>query len=179
VRVVAGSAKGLRLQTIAGPHVRPTTDAMRETLFSSLADCVPESRFLDLFAGTGAVGIEALSRGAAYAVFVEQNARAAQVISQNLALTKLGDRAQVVRGDVLRVLPRLAEQGEPFDLVFADPPYDYPALENVLRLLWEERLAVASDALIVIQHDRRRDLSVIAEPRKVKAFGESVLSMFW
>jgi 16S rRNA (guanine966-N2)-methyltransferase len=179
MRIIAGSAKSIQLRTLPGDRVRPTTDAMRETLFSSIAADVPGCRFLDLFAGTGAVGIEALSRGAEFALFVERDPRCCDVITENLAATHLADRAEIIRADVLAALSRLPETHDAFDIVFADPPYTYPHLADVLRSLREDRPAIADDALIIIQHHRDQDLTTVTEPRKTKQFGDSVLSMFW
>ena len=122
MRVIAGSAKSMPLKTIAGMETRPTTDRIKETLFNMLQPHLCESRFLDLFAGSGGIGIEALSRGADYCAFVEKNRKAAAVIRENLRFTKLEDRGQIYTGDVFQVLVQL-EGEEPFDCIFMDPPY--------------------------------------------------------
>ncbi|MFN2544279.1 MAG: RsmD family RNA methyltransferase [Actinomycetota bacterium] len=119
MRVVAGSARGRRLGPVP-PGARPVADRAREGLFSSLGSLVEEARVLDLFAGTGALGIEALSRGASAATFVDSSAAAVAAIRDNLDRTGLGDRASVLRRDALGFL----EGGGTFDLVLADPPYD-------------------------------------------------------
>jgi 16S rRNA (guanine966-N2)-methyltransferase len=121
MRVIAGTAKGVRLAPVPA-GTRPLSDRAREGLFSSLGDLVPEARCADLFAGTGAVGIEALSRGAASCLFVESGAAAARTIRENLERTRLSERATVVRAEVGRALERSAR---PFDLAFLDPPYDH------------------------------------------------------
>jgi len=133
MRVVAGSAGGRRLRAPAGRKVRPTTDMVREALFSSLAslNAVEGKRVVDLFAGTGALGIEALSRGASSALFVEADPTAVSVIKANLTETGLGRSATVVKSDALRWVQDAATAGHRFDLVFADPPYafgDWPAV---------------------------------------------------
>ncbi|MDO5702981.1 MAG: 16S rRNA (guanine(966)-N(2))-methyltransferase RsmD, partial [Lachnospiraceae bacterium] len=122
MRVIAGSARSMPLRTIKGMDVRPTTDRTKETLFNILQTRVPDCRFLDLFAGSGSIGIEALSRGAGHAVFVEKDRRVRKLIEENLVFTKLMDRARVIGGDVSAVLPQL-EGGEPFDIIFMDPPF--------------------------------------------------------
>jgi 16S rRNA (guanine966-N2)-methyltransferase len=123
VRVVSGTLGGRRFDAPPGQDTRPTSDRVREALFSALGD-IAGARVLDLFAGSGALAIEALSRGAAHAVLVESNARAAAVIQGNLkALDLAQDRAQVRRRDALRVLRDASEAGESYDLVFLDPPY--------------------------------------------------------
>jgi 16S rRNA (guanine966-N2)-methyltransferase len=136
MRVIAGSAKGVRLGPVPA-GVRPVSDRVREGLFSSLAADVPGAAVLDLFAGTGALGIEALSRGAERAVFVEGNRAATRAIRSNLERAGVADRADIVTGDVARFVMRDDERREVFDLVFADPPYEAPAarVDALLREL--------------------------------------------
>lgn len=122
MRVIGGSAKGRRLRTTRGEEMRPTTDMARRTIFDILGDRVHDARVLDLFAGAGTLGIEALSRGARVATFVELDRRACEAIDANLRETQFDDRARVRRADVLRFIARAADT--PFDLVFLDPPYD-------------------------------------------------------
>jgi 16S rRNA (guanine966-N2)-methyltransferase len=126
VRVIAGSAKGRKLGLVP-PGIRPVSDRAREGLFSSLAAEIPEARVLDLYAGTGAMGIEALSRGAEASVFVERSAEACALIYGNLTLTGLQGRATVVAADAVGFLTRHDLSSGPFDLAFLDPPYDLEA----------------------------------------------------
>lgn len=120
MRIVAGSAGGTTIFVPKGPDVRPTMDRVRAAIFSSLSDVVPGAHVLDLFSGTGALGIEALSRGAAEAVLVEKDQRAIATIERNLVAAKV--QAKVVESDVFSYLDRLAPPGH-FEIVFADPPY--------------------------------------------------------
>ncbi len=120
MRVIAGSAKGRKLESVPGDAVRPITDRAKEALFSILADRVRGARVLDLFGGTGAVGIEALSRGAEHVTFVERFPPALKVIGHNLQNTKLADRAYVVRGDAFKYLRR--QHIGPFDIIYVAPP---------------------------------------------------------
>lgn len=128
MRVIAGSAGGIPLKVPQG-DTRPTTDRVREALFSNLASHLPGARVLDLFAGSGALGIEALSRGAASALFIEHNRAAAEVLRGNLQKTRLtgGTLRQM---DVFRALADLARTGQTFDLIFADPPYTHSARDT-------------------------------------------------
>ncbi|MDX6699886.1 MAG: rRNA (guanine966-N2)-methyltransferase [Baekduia sp.] len=127
MRVVAGRLGGRRFQAPAGTDTRPTSDRVREALFSALGPLEGEA-VLDLFAGSGALAIEALSRGAGWAVLVERDARAAAVITRNLdALGLAGDSARLRRRDVLKALKDAREAGETYDLVFIDPPYRHAA----------------------------------------------------
>ena len=123
MRVIAGSAKGMRLGPVP-PGVRPVSDRAREGLFSSLAPRCRDARVLDLYAGTGALGIEALSRGAEHAVFVDRAYEASAAIRDNLDRTRLADRATVVTQDVAAFVAEHAPTAGPFDLVLLDPPYD-------------------------------------------------------
>lgn len=145
MRVIAGEARGTRLAPVP-EGTRPLSDRAREGAFSSLGPAVTGARCADLFAGTGAVGIEALSRGAAGCTFVEARTPAIRTIRENLSRTRLEDRARVVRADVRTWL---AGAPGPFDLVFLDPPYDLsgPALEEVLQGL-PEVLAKGASALL-------------------------------
>ena len=132
MRVIAGTARRIPLAAPKSDHTRPTTDRIKETLFNMLRDDIPECLFLDLFAGSGGIGIEALSRGANKAVFVETDKAAYDCIRANLSKTRLNDRAYVMRSDVAAALGRLEESFGSFDVIFADPPY---------RKGWEKRLS--------------------------------------
>jgi len=138
LRVIAGTARGRRLVAPAGDAVRPTTDRVREALFSALGDRVDGARVLDLYAGSGALAIEALSRGGDHAVLVERDRDAIDAVRQNLAATGFDDRARVERADVARFVAR-GTPAEPFSLVLIDPPYDEPAaaVAGVLAALAE------------------------------------------
>lgn len=135
MRVITGSARGRKLTTLEGLDVRPTTDKVKESLFNIVQFDVPDSRVLDLFAGSGQLGIEALSRGAASAVFVDSSARAIQVVGDNLEHTGLLDRASLKH---MGALPYLSGSAGPFDLAFLDPPYRKQILPQVLPLLAEK-----------------------------------------
>lgn len=144
MRVIAGSRRSIRLTTVKGDKVRPTTDRIKETLFNILQPDIPGASFLDLFSGSGAIGIEALSRGAKEAVLVEQDREALDCIRTNLKATRFENEAQVKAGDVLTVLRTL--QHAPFDLIFMDPPYG---------MSWEEKvLAILRDASYVDEFTR-------------------------
>lgn len=141
MRVIAGKARSLPLKTVPGLQTRPTTDRIKETLFNMLNPYLADARFLDLFAGSGAIGIEALSRGAAEAVFVDDSAACCGVIKQNLAFTRLEENARVFRADVLNAIARLEAEEKPFDVIFMDPPYASSGVVQVLRRLEQSCLA--------------------------------------
>lgn len=159
MRVIAGSAKRLQLKTIEGMDTRPTTDRIKETLFNMIAHGLADSSFLDLFSGSGAIGIEALSRGAKEAVFVEQNKKAMQCIKENLKFTKLSDRAEVLETDVMSALNRL-EHHKKFDYVFMDPPYNQFLERRALEYLAGSDL-LAEDALIIVEASLETDFSYV------------------
>lgn len=150
MRVIAGKARRLPLKTIEGLDTRPTTDRIKETLFNILQNNVPGCRFLDLFAGSGGIGIEALSRGAEAAVFVEQNPKAADCIRENLKTTRLEESAAVMVCDVMTALRRMEGKQEPFDLVFMDPPYGRDLELEALSYLKDSSL-IHPDTLIVVE----------------------------
>lgn len=145
MRVITGSARGRRLKELEGLETRPTTDRVKESMFNILQFDIEGSRVLDLFAGTGQLGIEALSRGAAAAVFVEQRRDAAALVRDNLRLTGLADRARVVNGEALAYL---ASAGERFDIIFLDPPYAAGLWKPVLEAV--SRFDILSDHGIII-----------------------------
>ena len=128
MRVITGKARGVQLKTPDGMLTRPTTDRVKEALFSVIQFDIPGARVLDLFGGTGQLGIEALSRGAAECVFIDRRADAVKLIRENLALCRLEDRARVRQGEALPYL----RSGEKFDLIFLDPPYASGLLEQAL-----------------------------------------------
>ena len=134
MRVIAGKARSLRLKTIEGMDTRPTTDRIKETLFNMIQPSIADSRFLDLFAGSGGIGIEALSRGASWCVFVEQQRKAAECIRENLEHTHLAERAVLMEENVMYALKRLDKKGEAFSFIFMDPPYGKLLEKDFLKL---------------------------------------------
>lgn len=183
MRVIAGSARGRPLTAPPGRSTRPTSDRVREALFSSVAELVPGAVVLDLYAGSGAMGIEALSRNAQFAVFVEEDRRAAQVIRVNLAAAKVQARARVIQGDVGRfcAAPPPGVLPAPASLVLCDPPYAEP-LPRVLGHV--EALCtgghVAEGATVVIERGRRDPHLEDEPPRllvrdRLRPYGDTVL----
>ena len=161
MRVIAGSAKRMPLKTIEGLDTRPTTDRIKETLFNMISGYLADSYFLDLFSGSGAIGIEALSRGAAKAVLVEQNKKAVNCIRENLRFTKLADRAEVYETDVIHAL-KLLEKKNKFDYIFMDPPYNQMLEKRVLEYLKNSEV-LSKDALIIVEASLETDMSYAGE----------------
>ena len=157
MRVIAGSARSLRLKTLDSLDTRPTTDRIKETLFNIIGPNMFDCVFLDLFAGSGGIGIEALSRGAREAVFVEKNPKAMACIKDNLKFTRLEQKALTMTGDVLAALYRL-EGEKVFDYIFMDPPYDLGLEEKVLDYLSGSGL-VYEDTTIIIEASKETDFS--------------------
>ena len=179
-RVIAGTARGIRLEA-PGPGTRPLADRVKQTLFAILEPDLPGARVLDLFAGSGAAGIEALSRGAASATFVEHDAAAARVIAANLARTGLGgSNAVVVRADALRWLGQQAHGGaEPFDVVIVDPPYE--RRELLQQTLEAADSLIAPGGRVVAKHFWRdappARIGLLASERD-RRFGETALTFY-
>ncbi len=151
MRIIGGEFRGRKLRPVPGRGVRPTADRIREAVFNILGPAVRDATVLDLFAGTGALGLEALSRGAATAVFVDRMPDAMRSISRNLADLGLTDRGRAIRWDLSRNLAPLRNHRPPFDLVFCDPPYAKGWLETVLPRLFRIG-CLAPDARLVVEH---------------------------
>jgi 16S rRNA (guanine966-N2)-methyltransferase len=180
-RVIAGTAKGIRLRA-PGPGTRPLADRVKQTLFAILEPDLDGARVLDLFAGSGAGGIEALSRGASAATFVEKDAGAAAVIDANLRATNLaGDDAVIVRADALRWLDG-GPYGAPFDVVLVDPPYaDTELLRRVLAILGAPDAPLGDDARVVAKHfwrDRPPERIGMLAVERDRRFGETALTFY-
>lgn len=162
MRVIAGSARRLLLKTVEGLDTRPTTDRIKETLFNVLQNDVPGCMFLDLFSGSGAIGIEALSRGASLAVLIEKNPKAAACIRENLEHTRLADRALVMERDVLEGLRRLEGRNYRFDIIFMDPPYGKGLEKQVLSYLAGSPM-VTPDTLVIVEAAKEEDFGWLSE----------------
>lgn len=154
MRVITGKARGVQLKTPEGMKTRPTTDRVKEALFSIIQFEIPGAKVLDLFGGTGQLGIEALSRGAASAVFVDAAEPACKLIRENLKRTKLDQQGRVIRGDYLDFLKRNREQ---FDIIFLDPPYAEVFLENALKCITEIDI-LQSNGIIVTERPLDKEL---------------------
>ncbi|MBQ6370880.1 MAG: 16S rRNA (guanine(966)-N(2))-methyltransferase RsmD [Firmicutes bacterium] len=154
MRVIAGIYKGRKLESPENYDIRPTTDKAKEACFSILTEEIPGSRVLDLFAGTGALGIEALSRGASECVFVDHSRQSIGLIKRNLSCCGAGEQARVLAGDYRKVLAGLSGS---FDIILMDPPYDKGLLDEAMRLVREHDL-LAEDGVIICEHRKEEDL---------------------
>lgn len=163
MRVIAGSARRLLLKTIDGVETRPTTDRIKETLFNILQPDLYDRTFLDLFSGSGGIGIEALSRGAAFAYFVENNKKAVECIRDNLKFTHLDTKAKVLDGDALVALQKLEQAGiAPLGMIFMDPPYNRLLEKSVLEYLSNSSL-IDEDTLIIAETSLETETDYLSE----------------
>lgn len=187
MRIIAGEARGRALKTREGKGTRPTDARTREALFNILATRLEGARFLDLYAGSGAMGLEALSRGAAEAVFVEINAVAANAIRANLRQLGWQEKARVWQSNVRSALPRLAKDGQQFDIIFADPPFSDPRevadfctrIDNAPELL--HNVGGQLSGVLILQHHWKFEPIInqcfsLAQQRRA---GESTLSFYY
>jgi 16S rRNA (guanine(966)-N(2))-methyltransferase RsmD len=178
MRVIAGSLKGRRLKTPDWDGLRPTSDKLRETLFNVLAPRIAGARVLDACAGTGALGIEALSRGASFVTFIEQDRRAQALIAENLAHCRIESGYNLVRGGVARAVAALqASAFEPFDIVLLDPPYAVPGHTALMKI----DALVAREGVAVLEHSRRaatpEQSGRLVRVRQIAA-GDSMLTFY-
>ena len=157
MRIIAGSRRSLPLKTIAGTDTRPTTDRIKETLFNMLQEDVIGSYVLDLYAGSGQIGLEALSRGASYAVFVENAKKAADCIADNIRFTKFEEQTNLMRTDAISAIARLEGRNR-FDLIFLDPPYESGAEVQALTCLSRSSV-LKPETLIIVEAARTTDFS--------------------
>lgn len=153
MRVISGSARGTHLKTLEGLNTRPTTDRIKESMFNLIQSYIYDKDILDLFSGSGGLGIEALSRGGSSAVFVEKHKKAVKIIEENLTKTRLLEKATIMNNDVEDALRRLSQNNRKFDLVILDPPYSKDLIIPVLKSLFEGEL-VEKEGIVVIEHEK-------------------------
>lgn len=181
MRVIAGTAKGHPLIAPKGMDTRPITARIKEALFSIWQMRIAGSRFLDLFAGSGSIGIEALSRGAEKVVFVEQSRKAVEIIKRNLAACHLETGYEIYRDDVFRRLPRLAEAGEVFDLIYLDPPFTVKGIFVPVMESLSNAAILAHNGMVAIRTPREirlPDQIINLTKTKIKQYGISCVHFF-
>ena len=177
MRVITGSARGCRLKELEGMETRPTTDRVKEGLFNIIQFDIEGRKVLDLFAGTGQLGIECLSRGAASAVFVDRRTDAVKLIRENLKATRLSDKARVVSGDSMEFLKSLRES---FDLIFLDPPYEAGLLEPAIAHIAKFDI-LSPHGIIVAEYPVGMALPALAAPYRLHRtyrYGKIALSLY-
>lgn len=180
MRVIAGTLKGRKLHPLRGPRIRPTTDYLRESIFNILAPFAEGAVVLDLFAGTGSLGIEALSRGAASTVFVDNHPQAIKILVCNISTCLLQEQTTILKRDILHGLGFLRATGRAFDLVFVDPPYDKAFVKRTLHFL-DDCGCIAQGARVVIEHSLRETLPqnmARLERTNERQHGKSLVSFY-
>ncbi len=180
MRIIGGDAKGRRIHSPKRSKIRPTSDGIKESLFNILPE-VSEKSFLDLFAGTGNVGIEALSRGASKVVFIEKNASMVNSIKRNLEEFGFSGKYEILATEASKGIRQLQKRGERFDYLFADPPYEKGCIREIFQCIREGEM-ISSDGFVVIQHSIRENMEgtqtgifVLTDQRK---YGDTLLSFF-
>lgn len=154
MRIIAGKYGSRNIETLKGMTTRPTSDKVRSAIFSKIGPYFNEERFLDVFGGSGAMSLEALSRGMNHVTILEKDSRAAKMIQKNINTFKENENCQIIKGDSLKILEQLPQQ---FDYVFIDPPYAYEHTEEIIGLIIENRI-VEDTGLIIVETDLRYDL---------------------
>jgi 16S rRNA (guanine966-N2)-methyltransferase len=178
MRIIAGLFGGRRLHAPKGAAIRPTSDRVREAVFSIIGPTVEGAEVLDLFAGTGAMGLEALSRGASRAVFVDQSLHAVRLIRSNIERCNASDRVRVIHESVEHAIRRLAGQGETFDLIFLDPPYSKSPIQKTLLGLGD---LGRSGTVVVAEHYSKTPLPIQVEEwlqTEERKYGDTAVAFY-
>ena len=177
MRIIAGEARGRTIVTPAGRHTRPTLDRVRENLFNMLQSEIPECRVLDLFAGSGALSLEALSRGASFAVLVDSDRNANTVQKKNIEALRFSSRTRVFHSDWRKALEKLRSEKESFDLVFLDPPY---AMQDLTEVFSQLIPVIHENSLVILEHEAGARINVpdrFSEIRQ-RAWGYCAVSFY-
>lgn len=178
MRIITGTAKGFRLKAPRGLDVRPTGDRVKESMFNIIAAHIAEADVLDLFAGTGNLGLEALSRGARSAVFVDSSSTSLSVLKENALHTRLAERAEYIRADAVKIIDRLFEAGRNFDLIFCDPPYNKGFTTAILGKL-EEKMILKPEGILILEHSKHETCQASTNSIRVmrrEKYGETVVT---
>ncbi len=178
MRIISGKYKGRRLSAFSADHIRPTTDRVKESLFNIIAADIPDARVLDLFSGTGNLGIEALSRGAEHVVFVESHKKSMSIIKENFKLLEIGDEAELVGVDVFAYLKNYADT--PFNVILIDPPFTKAIGHDVMQALAESQ-AIKPDTVVAIETAKKERIetnygNLIGQTQR--NYGDKILSIF-
>jgi 16S rRNA (guanine966-N2)-methyltransferase len=178
MRIITGCAKGIKLKAPPGFDTRPTTDRVKESLFNILGPLVNNAAVLDLFAGTGGLGLEALSRGARHAVFIDQSPVSINIIKDNATHTHLAAQAEIYKSDVPKALCRLKRESKLFDIVFCDPPYNRGWVAAILALLDGDGI-MNPGAVLVLEHSRHEMVDTdwqVLHGCRTERYGETLVS---
>lgn len=158
MRIITGIAKGKRLKSVKNMRIRPTLDRVKESLFNIISNRVPDSSFLDLFSGTGNIGLEALSRGAKYVVFVDNHKESIKIIKENIKLTCLDHyNYEVICDDANKALEKMALRGKQFNIIFMDPPYAKGFVIPVMENIYQNNI-LTDDGILIVEHNKYEEL---------------------
>lgn len=180
LRVISGTAKGHKLKTVKGMTTRPTSGMVKEALFNIIASEIESSHVLDVFAGTGSLGIEALSRGASQAVFFDKSVECCGIIKENLAHTKLADKAEVYSTDFAAGIERLYKDGRKFDVIILDPPYNKNFIQETLKMLTKNDI-IKNNGIIIAEHSVSDSLPGSIgrlESKDTRKYGDTMITIF-
>lgn len=180
VRIISGVAGGIPIKTPPTDKTKPTLDRVKESVFGILQPYIPGTQVLDLFAGSGNLGLEALSRGADFAVFVDHSKLCANVIKENIQKTRMTEKAQVVQSDVYKAIRDFALQGRKFDIILMDPPYSCNFVNKTLQLI-EENGIIVENGLVAVEHiDSEPASDRIGKLEKVRSkhYGDTVYTFY-
>ncbi|SDX99087.1 16S rRNA (guanine(966)-N(2))-methyltransferase RsmD [Thermoactinomyces sp. DSM 45892] len=179
MRIIAGGARGTRLKMVPGKHVRPTADRVKESLFSVIGPFFDGGKGLDLFAGTGALGLEALSRGMDHVTFVDDARASVDTIKENLGLTKMADRATLIKRDARTYVKTLADQAR-YAVIFLDPPYHEGFYESILTYIGEKEL-LTDEGTLVVEHPSKLEMpSIVAglSAYRQLSYGDTAITLY-
>lgn len=180
MRIIAGDAKGRKLLTPSGRLTRPTSDRVKESLFNILGSRVPDARVLDLFAGTGNLGLEAISRGAQFCIFVDNNKDAVKLVRENIAFLKYEDYCEVYNNDAIIALDILGKRGIRFDIIFLDPPYKKDLIPVLIKKILETDI-IEENCIIAAEHDLKDETpEVISGLNRIRSvvYGNTAISFY-
>ena len=169
MRVISGTARGKKLNSLEGLETRPTLDRVKEAVFNILQFNIKEANVLDLFSGSGALGIEALSRGANEAVFCDNSNKAIKIIKDNLEATRLINKAEILNKDYIEVLKKLSKESKKFDIIFLDPPYKTDYVIKSINYILEHKI-LAEDGIIVVETDDKNKIIEIENNKDLEVY---------
>ena len=180
LRIISGTAGGIQIKTPDTNKTRPTLDRVKESVFSILQPYIEDTRVLDLFAGSGNLGLEALSRGSVSAIFVDESKICKAIIEENIKRTRMEDKAQILLIDVFKGITLLATQGKQFDMIFMDPPYSRNFVNKTLQLLEKNDIIVENGLVAVEHHEDEQPPDVIGTLTKMrsKSYGDTIFTFY-
>lgn len=178
IRVIGGLYRGRRLKYSKNSEIRPTSQLVKESLFNIIGEKIVGAKFLDGFCGTGAVGIEAMSRGATFVVFIDNNETAIKLVKENINICEIKDGYEIIHNDFNRGVIQLAKKNIVFDIVFIDPPYELLNFADPLKVVWKRKI-LKKEGIAVVQHSARINYSPkYFELFKRRIYGDTTLSFF-